>query len=206
MQAGFNATRNQALDYLATAAEEAGTPITAYPAAFSEAAAWASIRAVGPAVAARLAARGLAGQMLVEAMLKQLDGALYRHIMNGQRNTIHNTVNRERQLVGYRRVSRTGTPCYWCAMLIGRGAVYKSEASATRSSGLRGVRVGEGYHDHDKCAAEPLFRNDIGNYDDTLEQKFSDLWGESGAKHSGRAALQAFREAYADYLKSNPGG
>src|SRR5690606_21966683 len=101
---------------------------------------------------------------------------------------------------------RTGTPCYWCAMLIGRGAVYKSEASATRSSGLRGVREGEGYHDHDNCAAEPLVRNDIRNYDDTLEQKSSDLWGESETKHSGRAALHAFREAYADYLKSNPGG
>lgn len=204
---GHTGARNAAITYLDDVADAASTPITTYPAEFNEGAVWASIRAMGAARAASLAAKGLAGQMLIESMLKSLNGSLYRHIMNGNRDTIHRTVDRNKQLVGYRRVSRTGTPCYWCAMLIGRGAVYKSESTATRSSGARGAeRVGQGYHDHDKCVAEPLFRKDIGEYDDTLENKFSDLWGESGAHYSGKAAISAFREAYAEYVKNNPGG
>lgn len=207
MQRGFSDNRNVAAEYLHTIAEEAGESVTPTPALWNEAAVWASFRAMGPAKAADIAAGGLAGPMLIEAMLKQLHGSLYRHLMNGQRNTIHRTVDRSRNLIGFRRVSRTGTPCYWCAMLIGRGAVYKSSTTATRSSGARGARrIGYGYHDHDKCGAEPLFVKDIGKYDDTLENKFSDLWGESGAKYSGKDAINAFREAYADYVKSNPGG
>lgn len=206
LERGHADNRNAAIEYLQTIADEAGEAINLSPAPFNEAAVWSTIRALGPAKAASLANSGLVGPMLIEAMLKQLNGAMYRHLMNGQRNTIHRTVDRSRNLVGYRRVSRTGTPCYWCAMLIGRGAVYKSHESASRSSGMRGVRVGDGYHDSDKCGAEPLFRKDIGKYDDTLENKFSDLWGESGAKHSGKDAINAFREAYADYVKNNPGG
>lgn len=58
----------------------------------------------------------------------------------------------------WRRVS-DGNPCAWCAMLVGRGAVYKSAATATGTAGR--------YHFHCGCTAEEVF----GQWEPTAQEE-----------------------------------
>lgn len=61
-------------------------------------------------------------------------GASVTRAMNGGRNASSHAVLRDRRVLGYARFT-DGDPCYFCAMLAARGAVYKKD------SFLRGGRV-----------------------------------------------------------------
>jgi hypothetical protein len=74
-----------------------------------------------------------------------------RMALLGGRLTIDHTVQSSDRIGGYRRVGR-GDSCPWCKMLIGRGAVYKSEQTAG------GARE---YHDHCNCQPEPWYGDDV---------------------------------------------
>jgi hypothetical protein len=114
-------------------------------------------------------------------------GAIFRHTANAGRGTIYNTAQRDRRALGYARVT-DGKPCYFCAMLASRGAVYKSaESAGARGSAHR-------YHDGCGCTVQPIYSPDDsvpGNGD-----KYADLWTESTKGASGAAAVRAFRRAY----------
>ena len=73
----------------------------------------------------------------------------------GYRQLIADVGPRSGKYVGYVRVSRTGKPCAWCAMLISRGPVYHSEASATtrrsRGIGKKGETLSEADNGHPHC-------------------------------------------------------
>lgn len=72
------------------------------------------------------------------------DGGLQRRIANVARETVMQNAVADPQARGWQRVGNGS--CGFCAMLIGRGAVY-SERGADFSS-----------HDHCKCSAAPAFR------------------------------------------------
>ncbi|MEU9044110.1 hypothetical protein AB0D63_20885 [Kitasatospora sp. NPDC048343] len=118
----------------------------------------------------------------------QQAGAAGRVAMNGGRSAIWNHTSRDRRALGYVRLSRTGTPCGFCAMLISRGVAYKSERSAT-------YKDGDLFHDHCHCYAEPVFRRD--QFDDSglfeLNRQYQALWPEVTKGYSGKAALNAWR-------------
>lgn len=114
-----------------------------------------------------------------------------RVIKNGGRGDIWSAAQRDRRVVGYIRLSRTGTPCGWCAMLISRGPVYKSEQSATYDDG-------DLYHDNCNCYAEPVFTRE--QYDSSdlyaLNREYSKLWPEVTRGLSGKAAVAAWRRYF----------
>lgn len=133
-----------------------------------------------------------------ETMAKRMSGAAQRIAMDGQRRTVEETVERSDEIVGWRRVS-DGNPCAWCAMLIGRGAVYKSRRSATSVVGRRGVArgtgpqaraIGQSYHDNDGCTAVPLYVDEEEPED---VDRLYDEWHSATAGLSGREALNAWR-------------
>lgn len=70
-------------------------------------------------------------------------GGLQRRIANGSRYTVAGSAVADPAARGWRRTGSGG--CGFCAMLIGRGAVY-TEATADFAS-----------HDHCGCAAEPAW-------------------------------------------------
>lgn len=72
-----------------------------------------------------------------------IEGGLQRRIANASRDTVRISSLADPGADGWQRVGGGG--CDFCAMLIGRGAVY-SEASADFAS-----------HDHCRCAAMPAF-------------------------------------------------
>lgn len=117
--------------------------------------------------------------------------AAERVAMNGARSAIWAASERDKRVLGYIRLSRTGTPCGWCAMLISRGPVYKSEQSASR------VIYGDGdlYHDNCHCYAEPVFSREQYASSDlyALNREYGELWPKVTAGLSGKAALSAWR-------------
>ncbi|AKY03616.1 hypothetical protein SEA_IZZY_9 [Streptomyces phage Izzy] len=114
--------------------------------------------------------------------------AASRVAMNGARSTVWNHANRDRRAIGYIRLSRTGTPCGWCAMLISRGPVYRSERSAEYADGDK-------YHDNCHCFAEPVFSRE--QYRNSslyeLNRKYEELWPQVTKGLSGKAAVAAWR-------------
>src|SRR5690606_39139352 len=114
--------------------------------------------------------------------------AAERAAMNGARSTVWNHSERDRRVIGYIRLSRTGTPCGWCAMLISRGPVYRSKRSAEYADGDK-------YHDNCHCYAEPVFsREQYGSsslYE--LNRRYEELWPKVTRGLSGKAAVSAWR-------------
>ncbi len=117
--------------------------------------------------------------------------AAERLVLNGARSTSWNHMTLDRRAIGYVRVSRTGTPCGWCAMLISRGPVYKSDKSAEFKS-----TFGEGdlYHDNCHCYSVAVYSDaqyDSPEFD--LNRKYASEWPKVTRGLSGKAAVSAWR-------------
>lgn len=110
---------------------------------------------------------------------------------NGARGELWRAHDADPKAIGYVRVSRTGTPCGWCAMLISRGFVYRSEKSATYDDG-------DLYHDNCNCYAIPVFSKEQFYQSDLFElnRKYADLWPIVTRGLSGKAALSAWRRYF----------
>ncbi|GAA0627297.1 hypothetical protein HPO96_36950 [Kribbella sandramycini] len=119
-------------------------------------------------------------------------GAIFRHTANAGRGTIYGTAQRDRRAIGYARIT-DGKPCYFCAMLASRGAVYKSEDSA----GARGSA--HRYHDGCGCTVQAIYSRDAEIPGD--HAKYDALWRESTKELApGDTAVNAFRRAYSASL------
>ncbi|AUG87193.1 head maturation protease [Streptomyces phage Omar] len=118
----------------------------------------------------------------------QQAAAAERVAMNGGRSTVWNHMQRDRRVLGYIRLSRSGTPCGWCAMLISRGPVYRSQNSAEFADGDK-------YHDNCHCYAEPVYTREqyasSANYE--LNRRYEELWPKVTRGLSGKAAVSAWR-------------
>ena len=141
-----------------------------------------SLRVTGPVALKRAVGAGLTPDAASRLALSQLAGAASRLALNGGRDTIVGAVASDRAALGYARVT-DGSPCAFCAMLAGRGAVYRSETTA-------------GFDAHDKCGctAEPVL-----NATSALPGRgaqWSQMWAESSQGASGADARRAFRRAY----------
>lgn len=114
--------------------------------------------------------------------------AAARVAMNGGRGTVWSHASKDKRALGYVRVSRTGTPCGWCAMLISRGPVYKTEATATYADG-------DLYHDNDNCYAIPVFSREQFDSSEMFElnRQYAEDWPRVTKGLQGKAALSAWR-------------
>jgi hypothetical protein len=161
-----------------------------------------SMRVTGPVTFKNAISKGRSESDALRSMASAMTGAAGRIVLNGGRDTIAATVaesidDDNGEIVGWRRVS-DGDPCPWCAMLIGRGAVYGSQASAERVVGRAGVArapgkraIGTEYHDWCGCTAEPLyeFEEEPAEVDEIYDQ-----WKTVTAGKSFKEALKAWRQ------------
>lgn len=147
-----------------------------------------SLRVQGPVAFKEAIRAGHDETQALKSMTSQLSGAAEKIVLRGDRDTVQATVEDSDEIVGWRRVS-DGDPCSWCAMLISRGAAYKSGRTAGD------IRFGgAAYHDHDHCTAEPLYEHE------EEPPEVADLyqqWLEVTAGKSGDDAIRTWR-AYWD--------
>lgn len=79
-----------------------------------------------------------------DSALAQITGGLIARVMNASRSTITTNTFNDPMSMGWMRV---GIPeCGWCAMLISRGSVYRSQGTADFAA-----------HDSCKCGAAPAW-------------------------------------------------
>jgi hypothetical protein len=108
-----------------------------------EQAALVSINVTGPVLTKSAIAAARPLELVVQDAFVRVTGAATRHILNGGREALSQSVRKDR--AGWQRVT-SASPCRFCAMLRDRGAVYKEETAKFLS------------HDHCACTAEPVFR------------------------------------------------
>ena len=173
------ATRGAAFYQAFRRAEQVpGTP-TPRLAKFDPRKAEASLTLVGPIWTKTSIARGI--QNPLDVAFERVAGEVSRQVLNGDRLTVVESVKADRQALGYRRIS-DGNPCAFCAMLIGRGAVF-TEASV-------------GFKAHRKCGCTARAVYDLNDAPSRRARELQQLWNESTRGHRGRNAIRAFRQAY----------
>jgi hypothetical protein len=135
-----------------------------------------------------------------------------RIAMDGARDVVHDLQESDRLAIGYARISLSGTPCGFCAMLISRGPVYKSFATGFKTAAARTVQagqaaVGDEYHDNCMCTTVPVFS--VSQYDNDprfdLNREYERLWPQVTRGLSGKAALAAWRRYIRERQKSPQG-
>lgn len=110
----------------------------------------------------------------------QLTGATSRLVLDVGRQTVQQAVRQDPEALGWARVT-DAHPCAFCAMLAGRGPVYRSEKTAAFQA-----------HNHCACVAAPVFSRDeawLGHAADLAEQ-----WQQVTRGKSGDAARIAWRQ------------
>lgn len=117
--------------------------------------------------------------------------AAERIALNGARSETWQTMNKDPKALGYIRLSRTGTPCGWCAMLISRGPVYRSQQSAESAI----YQDGDLYHDNCHCYAVPVFSKIDWETNPAyaLNREYAEMWPKVTKGLGGEAALTAWR-------------
>lgn len=87
---------------------------------------------------------GQSPQAAMQTALIRTSGTTTRMVLAGGRDTIIESAAEDEQALGWARVT-ANKPCAFCALLAGRGPVYKAETVDFRA------------HDHCSCAAEPHY-------------------------------------------------
>lgn len=107
-----------------------------------------NLRTVGPVNALRMVQLGRPLDDIARVTFVNVEGEVTRQVLGGGRQTILDTVHRDPQARGYIRVT-DGSPCAFCALLAGRGPVYRSQDSGAFDA-----------HRACGCTAEPVYRTD----------------------------------------------
>ena len=117
----------------------------------------ATLNATGIASYKKAIRAGQTPEQSRDTMAVNLSGAVTNLALEGGRELIHETVMADEEAIGWARVD-DGDPCAFCAMLISRGAVYKSADTAGRAKNKQFVGPGMfKFHNHDGCSAVPVF-------------------------------------------------
>ncbi|GAA2843834.1 hypothetical protein Acy02nite_68360 [Actinoplanes cyaneus] len=177
--------------YRDTAGVGGDAPAIAYAGQLPAAQLATSLFVTGPVQVKRSLAGGATIQTSISRARAATAGAVVRHTADAGRSTVRDTVRRDRVALGWARLT-DGDPCYFCAMLAGRGAVYLSKDSATGD---------DPYHDGCGCVPVPVYSRAAAWPGRSRE--FETLWNDSTEGQSGRDAINAFRRAYAAQRKTS---
>lgn len=150
----------------------------------------ADVAAVGKILDDRVKAAESGGPGVSESVFA---GTVQMLAADGVRTVVERASAVDGRCRGWIRVSATGRPCAFCAMLLGRGAVYKSRASATRSD-RRYANGTTGYHPNCKCYSRPIFAaSDLDAERFKLNREMRDAWYSKA--HEGNT-LKSWRKYY----------
>lgn len=140
----------------------------------------ASLDVTGRAAFARATGAGQNPSEALGTTFVQVAGSVGRHVLNGGRDTVLFAVVDDPAAIAFERVTDS-SPCYFCAMLAGRGAVYRKQNTADFRP-----------HDSCGCSAVPRFQ---GQDPSDQTRRFRSLYNEM-ATGSGKERARSFRREY----------
>jgi hypothetical protein len=147
-------------------------------------------RSAGEYKRARLA--GLDALQAEERARKATEASGERLVLKGGREAVEQAGKSDTEALGWMRVS-DGDPCpEFCAVMISRGAVYRTRSTAGESANDRFVGAGMfKFHDHCGCTVAPVFtRNEFMSAE---AAKLRDIWNDVAAGLNGADARNEFR-------------
>ena len=113
----------------------------------------------------------------------------------GVRSVVRDMGDRDPARQAWIRVSGTGTPCAFCAMLLSRGAVYSGKHEALRHD-VAHANGTHGYHPNCHCYALPLFAGaSIEGSRFAVNREMEDLW-KHDFKGKGLKGKSGWRSYY----------
>ncbi len=121
-----------------------------------------------------------------QVALTRTSGAMSTQVLNGGRETLLQSVQDDKSALGWARVTDSD-PCSFCALLAGRGPVYKSETTADFQA-----------HGECACNAEPVY-NRSAEWPGRARE-FGDLYNE--AVHEANEADELDRGTSNDLLNA----
>lgn len=152
-------------------------------------------------------------------------GAAVRQAMNGGRNVTNNLVKFDRRIIGYARYTDSD-PCFFCAVLASRGAVYtKNSTQGGRFIAGRGRTKGDAdfkpnpngaqdlpdgfipakVHDHCRCTLRPVYSKSQAM--DADAKFYKKQWDDAMSQNYGErpeVVMNYFREHYKPYERPAP--
>lgn len=176
----FDRSADQARGYYAAAA---GLPVDVPPVRLLRTAAIGALLVTGPGSIRRALAAGMTPRQAGDQGLANASRSAGRLAMSGGRETLAAAVAVDPRARGWMRVTDS-SPCSFCAMLAGRGAVYRSARSAGEINR---------FHDGCGCAVVPVFTDNP--VLPAASEEFADLWESTTQNLSGNNARNAFRRA-----------
>lgn len=152
-----------------------------------------------------------AEQLLAEEYRKagsRVAASSERIVLNGGRGSVYAYGEKDARVIGWVRVSLSGNPCSFCAMLISRGLAYKSEGGASKGKGttVRDGQVLDAYHDNCRCIAVPIYSLAQYETDPRFDQnrKLDELWkARIKDRFSGNEARNEWRRLIDGGRRSN---
>lgn len=124
-------------------------------------------------------------------------GTFGKLVLSGGNKTIISAVHSDKKATGWVRVT-SSDPCTFCRTVAGRGAVYRSDRSASFEP-----------HDHCSCTAEPVYRDTSLDQSEQWHDEYRDaqVWARSTgnlSKDTSNDALNNYRR-YVAAGKPTPG-
>lgn len=132
-----------------------------------------SLTVTGPVSIKRAVARLVPIERALPTAEAGVAAAAMRHALNGGRAAIVETVKADRRALGWARVV-SGEPCWFCAMLASRGAVYGEDTATFQA------------HDHCSCTAEPVYTADAPWPPGS--RRFAELWQQAKTEEGDTVA------------------
>lgn len=142
-----------------------------------------SLIVTGPVGQKSKRARGKTTQQARDESFVEASGAASRQVLTGGRQSLLTLIQDNMPEPRWARVT-DGNPCFFCAMLASRGAVYLTESSASFDA-----------HDGCACTAEPVYYSNSPLPGRGAE--FQRLWNEHiRGRYSGAEARRQWRRLY----------
>lgn len=159
-------------------------PLVAMPSVPPLDLAWltASMLVTGPVTVKRSVAMGRTLPVAGAAGMVASAGAAQRIVLDGGRSAVIDAARSDPHAHGWARIG-SSDPCAFCAMLISRGPVYRSDTVGFRA------------HDSCRCSAEPIFDPD--RWDGRAEQvRFRAMWEQIKSERDPLSAFRALRPGW----------
>lgn len=123
-----------------------------------------SLHVTGRVMTDKALRAGKSPQEARKTALVRTSGAVTRHVLQGGRDTLVQSVGEDPRAQKWARVT-TGTPCAFCAMIASRGAVFLGEDTAEFQA-----------HDHCSCTVEPHYEGSAMHPD---SKRWRDLYNQA---------------------------